>query len=68
MAAIAKGNIDEIKENHRIMLFYDKLRQDGQSLLMVAIDKDQMEIVKYLLSSSGKYGGIQHIDLCTDMN
>ena len=49
MAAIAKGNLNQIKENHRIMLFYDKLRQDGQSLLMVAIEKDQMEIVKYLL-------------------
>ena len=67
MAAIAKGNLNQIKENHRIMLFYDKLRQDGQSLLMVAIEKDQMEIVKYLLSSSSEFGGIQHIDLLTDI-
>ena len=51
VAAIAQGNIDEIRENERFIHSYNYLKQEGQSLLMVAINEDQTEIVKFLLSN-----------------
>ena len=68
VAAITQGNINKIKENQNIMLFFEKLRQDGKSLLMIAIQKDQMDIVKFLLSSRpDKIDISSHIDSCDQL-